>query len=248
MEEELRKLGHKVTVSNRPGKADVNHHINYQSYIFQPDTVNTLMVTHITTPEKLKTLKEAMKTADYGICMSGDTERQLNMKKLATILPAHDCHRKPMIIYIPTNVYPDGCKREGMFRELLKSIDKRHFVFLIMGTGWTPILNELVSDGLQVQYVDRFDMNVHLKMLQASTHALYFGEDEGSMGILDAASCGLKTIAPPVGFHQEIGIDYPFRTQEELNAIFAGLKPKVWDWTWEEYVKNHVKIWEKLLS
>lgn len=251
MRDELLKRGEKVSIgTDGDKKADICHHINYQSYRHVPDTINTLMVTHITTPEKLENLQEGMKTADWGICMSRDTERYLvyseGMKNLSTILPAHDIHKKPIVVYIPTNVYPDGCKREWMFTELVKNIDKRHFVFLVMGTGWKPILGPLVQDGLQVQYVDTFDYSVHLKMLQSSQYALYFGEDEGSMGILDASSCGLRTIAPNIGFHQDIGIDYPFSTQEELQKVFDSLTPKVWEWTWSKYVDEHLKLWKTL--
>jgi hypothetical protein len=252
MERELTQLGYTVTVSNTPKKADINHHINYQSYIHQKVSINTLMVTHITTDDKMNTLKKAMKTADWGVCMSTDTEWALTgkgLKNISTILPAHDGHRKPIVIYIPTNVYPDECKREWMFTELVKHIDKRHFAFLIMGTSWKSILEPLVKAGLQVQYVDHFDMNAHLQMLQASTHALYFGEDEGSMGILDAASCGLTTIAPNVGFHQDIGIDKPFSSMQELASIFDAMtRSRVSEWTWENYAKQHVKLWKKLLK
>jgi hypothetical protein len=255
MKEGLKKLGHDISISPEPDPvADVNHHINYWPYKFEksPKTINTLMVTHITTETKFKALKKGMETAEAGICMSGQTKEELEekgVKNLSVILPAHDGHFKPKIIAILTNVYPDGCKRQWMFSELAKTIDKNKFIFFIMGTGWQPILEPLINDGVQINYIEKFDYNSHIEILSKSEYSLYFGEDEGSMGILDSASCGLKTIAPPVGFHREIGIDYPFRTQDELNEIFRKLAENlVSEWTWDKYAKEHEKIWKQIIE
>ena len=252
MEKHLRLLKVDVSVSAEPDpKADINHHINYRSYVHVP-TKNTLMVTHITTGDKFAYLKKSMRTADWGVCFSRDTQEFLEkkgIKNLSTILPAHDGHRKPKIVAILTNVYPDGCKREEMLTALVDKIDKRAFVFLVMGKGWQPILDPLVANGLQVQYFNAFDYRYYQEILARAEYSLYFGEDEGSMGILDSVSCGLKTIAPNVGFHKDIGIDYPFHNQKELRKIFEQLaQSKVASWTWKKYAEEHLKLWEKLLS
>ena len=248
MADELEKLGVEVTVSNEPDqKSDVNHHINYRSY--RPSgTIDTLMVTHITTADKMESIKSGMKTAKKGICFSRETEEQLKkegIKKLTTILPAHDgLPRRPRRIFISTNVYPDGCKREGMFYELIKNIDCSKFHFYIMGSGWNV-------QGLEanISYLDHFELDDYANLMNVCDYNLYFGMDEGSMGILDATNVGMKTIAPSTGFHKEIGIDYPFTTQLELNEIFKKLATNpVESWTWAQYTKEHMKVWEKLLS
>ena len=245
MKEELEKMKVKVTVTNKPQKADINHHINYRSYI-PSGGIDTLMVTHIWEGDKFERLKEGMKTAKLGICFSKETEKNLRekgIKKLATVLPAHDSlPRKPIAVSITTNVYPDGCKREGMFYELLKNIDCSKFHFLIMGQGWD------INQNANISYLDHFDPKEYLKMLHMSEYNLYFGEDEGSMGTLDAKNVGLKTIAPLKGFHHEIGIDYSFKNQKELNDIFNKLSEnQVKDWTWQNYAQQHKTLWEKLL-
>jgi hypothetical protein len=242
MKEELEKLGVKVTVSDKPQKADINHHINYRSYI-PSGGIDTLMVTHIWEGDKLDRLKEGLKTAT-GICFSKETETQLREKGLetTTILPAHDSlPRKPITVSITTNVYPDGCKREAMFYELLKKIDCSKFHFIIMGSGWD------VNQNANISYLDHFEPEDYLKILHMSEYNLYFGLDEGSMGVLDAKNVGLKIIAPLQGFHREIGIDYPFKTIEELVSIFNKLAENpVQDWTWENYCKKHLTLWKKL--
>jgi len=80
MDEELKKMGFNSYVKNRPDPdADINHHINYLPYKQEnsPDSINTLMVTHIFNGYKFDTLKGQMKTADCGICMSSDTKKSL---------------------------------------------------------------------------------------------------------------------------------------------------------------------------
>lgn len=256
MYDELQKIKDiKVTLGAMPNKdADINHAINYASYKPVKGT-NTLMVTHIDTPSKIKNLQKGMETADMGICMSDDTKNKLvNMgfdeKKLATVLPAHDgVPRRMQVVSILTNVYPDGCKRAEMFSELAKTIDNNQWAFRIMGSGWEEILTDLVAKGLQCDYFPTFDTSVHKQILDSSDYCLYFGMDEGSMGLLDAKNAGLKLIAPPIGFNIDIGIDYPFKTQEELNTIFAELNyNEVKDWTWSGYTAEHLNIWKKLIK
>jgi len=256
LEEELKKIEDiEVSVSNKPNpKADINHHINYLPYK-HTDTKNTLMITHIWEGYKLDSLKKSMETADIGICMSKDVKDNLVKwgipeENLKVALPAHDGNpRRHQVVAILTNVYPDGCKKAEMFTELARTLDNNSWAFRIMGSGWEDILVPLVAKGLQVDYFADFNYEVHKQILETSDYSLYFGNDEGSMGILDSANAGLKLIATNQGFHKEIGIDYPFETQEELNAVFAGLNNnRVKDWTWYMYARNHVSIWRKLLK
>ena len=118
-----------------------------------------------------------------------------------------------------------------------------------MGSGWEDILVPLVAKGLQVDYFASFDPTNHQRILETSDYNLYFGEDEGSMGLLDAKNASLKLIAPNVGFNKDIGVDYPFHTQKQLNDIFKKLSINpVADWTWQNYALAHEKIWKKLLK
>jgi len=42
-------------------------------------------------------------------------------------------------------------------------------------------------------------------------------------------------------------VELPFKNQKELNQIFENIiDNEVKDWTWDNYVKNHIKIWEKM--
>lgn len=256
MYDELEKVkGIEVSIGNVPEPtADVNHHINYLPYKHSGN-VNTLMVTHIWEGYKLNALQDHLKTADLGICMSPDTQNWLIKQgiakdKLNYVLPAHDgLKRRFQVVAILTNVYPDGCKREGMFKELVKTLDKRKWAFRIMGSGWHDMLVDMVAEGLQVDYFAEFDPGIHQKILESSDYALYFGNDEGSMGLLDAKNAGLKCIGTNQGFNIDIGMDYAFDNQEELNKIFEKLSINpVEDWTWKKYTAEHIKLWKKLLK
>lgn len=252
----LLTLGVESIVSPVPSRDhQINYHINYLPYKHEntPDTINVLMITHIFENYKLSAIRKGMETADLGICMSNETMEKLidwgiPKEKLAVVLPAHDGHkRRHQIVSILTNVYPDGCKREEMFIKLVKTLDYNKWAFRIMGTGWHEILAPLVAEGLQVDYFAEFNYDIHKQILESSDYSLYFGNDEGSMGILDSANAGVKTIATNQGFHKDIGIDYAFDTQEELNEIFKNLnKNPVENWTWENYAKNHLKLFNSL--
>ena len=230
LNEELIKLGHESYITQSPdNKADITHHINYLPYDHSksPDSINTLEITHIWEGYKLDALKKGMETADMGICFSPDTKSKLihwglDKKKLTYVLPAHNGRpRRHQVVAILTNVYPDGCKREEMFTSLVKTLNFNEWAFRIMGSGWSEILVPLVADGLQVDYFHNFDADIHQKILESSDYALYFGNDEGSMGLLDAANAGLKTIGTKQGFHIDMPLDYYFDTQEELNNLAA---------------------------
>lgn len=237
---ELQKLGEDVYITQKPDlKADIRHHINYLPYSYTPFH-NTLMITHIFEGYKLEKLREAMKTASIGICFSDDTkdwliERGLDKEKLTTILPAHDQFpRRKLKVLIVTNVYPDNCKREEMFYAIPHNEDIK---YTIMGKGWK-----------QADYPE-FNYEIYKKLLQENDYLLYFGKDEGAMSVLDAKQVGLKVIAPNIGFHKDLEIDYPFDTQEELNQILKNLTHNpVGDWTWSRYVLEHKKVWENIVN
>lgn len=254
--EELGKIkGMKVSIGKAPDlTADINHHVNYLPYKYNSDFkgIDTLMVTHIFEGYKKDALTEQMKTA-FGICMSDWTKNQLiewgfDKNKLATVLPAHDgLTRRHQVVAILTNVYADGCKREEMFIKLVETLDNNKWAFRIMGSGWSDILAPLVAKGLQVDYFAEFDKTNHTRILESSDYNLYLGEDEGSMGLLDSKNAGLKLIAPNVGFNVDIGVEYPFKDQEELNDVFKKISINpVEGWTWKKYANEHVKIWKKL--
>jgi hypothetical protein len=215
------------------------------------------MITHLSgdanhsEKQKIEIAKNCLKTA-HGICMNPGLIKKLikagvPKSKLDFVYHAHDgFKRRPRLIAIVANVYPDGRQREGMFTELFKSFEnKRDFAFRIMGKGWMPILDPLVKQDLQIQYINEFTGDLYLQMLNTSDYLLFTGdEDSLAQSVVDAKQMNLKVIAPP---SDDITIDYPFRNQKELNEIFRKMNEnEVAEWTWDNYVKKHIAIWKKL--
>lgn len=259
MQRELNALGVTCTVSATPDPlADVNHHVNYLPYRHPPQDskgLNTLMITHFTqgTDDKLRFIKDAMRTADCGICFSSTMVKYLSrhdVPKLNYVLPAHDnIPPRPKVVALLTKVYPDGRKREWMVSELAKTIDKSRFTFLVMGDGWQPTLAPLAQEGFKISFWKDFDAELHQKILNTADFVLYTGdEDCMPQSIIDATQAGVRTIAPRHEWQEDLAVDFCFETQEELNAIFAKLGHNpVGDWTWKHYSEQHLAIWRGLL-
>src|SRR5262245_50875777 len=75
--------------------AEVNHHVIYHDYPGRSARVETLMVTHIDTEEKVQRLRRGLDNADMAICMSRDTLGKLEIlgfprQKLCFVSPGHD--------------------------------------------------------------------------------------------------------------------------------------------------------------
>ena len=256
MERELIDLGHKVKVSGKPEKADINHHLNFISYV-PSGGKDTTMITHVsgdknmTEEEKVNLVKNQLKTS-VGICMNQVLKDKLvkagcDEKKLFVSGHAHDSiQRRPILIAVCSNLYADGRKREEMFTKLVKQLpNQKDFVFRIMGKDWMRVLEPLRKIGIQVQWTDKFMGDLYEQLLCTSDYLLYTGdEDSLAQSVIDAKQAGLRVIAPP---QKEFEVEFPFNNQAELNSIFAKfLENPVKDWTWENYTKQHIKVWEKL--
>ncbi|SRR6266404_1587351 len=264
LNENLRLQGVDVDIAKTPDpSADINHHIIYFDYDGRKTTTETVMITHIDTDWKLDRVRQQVIEAEMGVCMSADTLQQLVRKgvprhKLCYINPAHDDWVRPRkkLIGITSKVQPSGCKREEMLLELAGRIAADDFKFFIMGGGWSSIVDSLRKLGIEVDHYDRFDDQAYRQILPSLDYFLYFGQDEGSMGFLDALSAGIPTIVTPQGFHLDAinGITHPFNDLRELVKIFADiaapahrLRHSVEDWTWSEYARKHLVLWDYLL-
>lgn len=265
LEKQLRILGQDVVISNRADKKyDINHHIIYTGYDNQVTNIDTVMLTHIDYFSKAFSVKDKMKHAKLGICMSKETMNRLAAigipkEKLCYVNPAHNEHLKPKkwTIGITSRLYSYGLKRESFLPKLLEEIDSEYFRFKIMGSGWESIIAKLKQKGFEVDYYPDFDLEEYVSLMQMLDYYLYMGEDEGSMGFVDAVFCGVKTIATTQGFHLDAkaGLTHGFTEFEELVAIFQQIqsdlqirRKSVKDWTWESYAKKHLEIWQHLMK
>lgn len=147
-------------------------------------------------------------------------------------------------------------KRTAAILDIVEGISCDYFRFVIMGSGWESIVDELRLRGFEVQYYNEFNYNVYVNIMQEIDYFLFIGFDEGSMGYLDALAAGAGTIVTPQGFHLDADceIDYPCRNIEQFRRAFLDLQQKrmkkvnaVRDWTWGNYTDKHIEIWDYIL-
>jgi len=126
-----------------------------------------------------------------------------------------------------------------------------------MGGGWEKIVGNMQKLGFKVNYCKDFDYEKYIKLVPTFDYFLYFGFDEGSMGFVDALSAGVKTIVTPQGYHLDAlgGVTYPINNLDDIIRAFDQIAEEkrrlvrsVSNWTWENYTREHIKVWECLLN
>lgn len=263
--ENLCKLGHPCVIGDAPDDtADINHHVIYMNYSGSSTGVHSLMVTHIDDALKLAKLRNGLATAKAAICMSAESVQRLcslglDSGKLAFVSPARDGVAPPrrIVVGITTRLYPDGRKREKDLVKLTEGLSPDDFSFKIMGFGWADIVKDLQARGFVIEYFEEFDLGKYGELISSLDYFLYLSGDEGSMGYIDALAAGVKTIVQPQGFHLDAvdGITHAFTSFAELKAVFAAIaadkhqrQEAVRNWTWENYARCHLGIWERCLT
>ena len=265
MNERLNSLGIDSVIAKTPDpEADINHHIIYLNYDGKKLTNETMMITHVDSNQKVQLIKKQLNNVRMGICMSKETVDKLvsyglPRHKLCYVDPAQDNVIKPRkyVIGLTSNLHDDYRKREEFLVDLCSRIDSEYFKFVIMGTGWNKIIDDINKIGIETEYYDHFDYNEYVQLMPKFDYYLYFGFDEGSMGYMDALRAGIGTIVTPQGYHMDFrdGIDYPCSNigdfVDAFNSICSKRKKRVnliTDYTWETYTDKHIEIWNYLLK
>ena len=188
LHENLKLQGVDADIANTPDPtADINHHIIYSYYDgskSSPNTLDTVMITHIDTDQKLDLVRQQLTNADMGICMSKETLEQIvrlgvPRHKLCYVNPAHDQTIRPRrkLIGITSKVQPTGCKRERMLTDLAGNISGADFEFFIMGSGWAPVVESMRNRGIEVEYHEDFDEKIYISRIPMLDYYLYLGQD-----------------------------------------------------------------------
>lgn len=265
MMEELVKRGIQVDIGKNIDKtADINHHIAFHLYEPLCDCNDTLMITHVDTINKVNLIKHQLNVAKMGICMSRDTMEQLVQmgvprEKLCYINPAQDGKIKPRkyVLGITHRTYEDHRKRADALLDICNGISPDYFEFKIMGVGWEKIIEKIRGKGFSVIYYPEFDYETYIQLIPSLDYYLYWGFDEGSMGYLDALAAGIGTIVTPQGYHLDTrdGLTYPCKTIDDFIYVLSRLELErrkitgaVSDWTWENYTKKHIEVWNYILG
>jgi hypothetical protein len=244
--------------------ADINHYLFYLDYKYTPNILATLMITHIDDSLKMNFLKQNSKLFNMGICMSYETmtnliSNNIESKKLCYVNPAIDGDIKirPKLVGITCRVQADGRKRQNFLSRLAKDISPDHFKFVIMGDGWDKQIKDLEDNKFIVEYYNSFDIVKYKEIISSLDYYLYFGQDEGQIGFIDASSAGIETIVTKQGYHLDTTFksNYLYDTYSELLDIFNKLqnnRNKIIDsvktWNWNDYTNKHLEIWHFILN
>ncbi len=270
LQEELGMLGQDVWISEEEdATADVNHFISYArlaKFYGNAVTVRTTMVTHIDTLMKKELIFFQARHGAVGICMSADTQQKLiswgmPADKICYINPAQDgeIQLRKMILGITNRCHfsEDLRKRDDFIVKVCEQLNPEFFKLRIMGGGWNDIVRRLRELKFEVDYYAEFDREIYMQLMPSLDYWLYYGFDEGAMGYLDALAAGVKTIATPQGYHLDTkcGLTYPCSTVDDFAMVLKQIQNEkqqivdsVKDWTWENYAKKHLEIWQYLTS
>jgi hypothetical protein len=266
----LNALGHEADVSDiADERADINHWMSFAFADGCSRTLNSMFVTHADDPYKVRLICERLSgPIQLALCMSPHAAEELAelgaaADRLWYVLPAMDQVLQPrrVVIGITTRVYDDGRKRESFLRRLAAEMPLTAFRFLIFGSGWEPVVADLRRAGAEVELdPGGKDWRGDYERIQSAVphfdYYLSMGMDEGSLGTLDAASAGVRTIVTAQGFHRSLpgGIDHPILDYADLRSIFTQIAARIANagayrqWSWETYGREHAAIWSAMMT
>lgn len=268
LKEELCRLGQDADIADEEDPlADVNHYVFYgdlKRVCRNRHTVRTSMVTHIDCSLKKDMIKFQTQNQVTCICMSAETLNRLSSwgiarERICYVNPAHDeeIKTRKIVLGITNRCYygMDFRKRDDLIVEICKQIDPQLFELKIMGAGWDEIVLRIEELGFTVNYYAEFDREIYKELIPSLDYWIYYGFDEGSMGYLDALAAGVKTICTPQGYHLDTkcGLTHPCSTIEDFVKVLKQIQEEkrqimdaVKDWTWSNYAKKHLEIWQYL--
>lgn len=263
----LSQLGVENCISDEPLDGySVHHHI---PYTLTPSTlrapVNTVLVTHIDSKSKLAKSRNLVRAGFHLIAMSKQTAEMIRPWPISgaggadhvrTFLLPSLIERKPRIkIGVFFRTYSDGRKREKTLLEICKKLGGENLIFMIMGSGWSVIVNHLRALGAEVRHTSEFERRKYLDWIDRCDFVLLLGRDEGAVAFLDGLASGKRVIAPAVGYH----LDYLHPNivlASNSEEIAAALRPEielatrayglVGNAQWPLYANAHLALWQEI--
>lgn len=243
------------------------------SYVFANPCIGktSILITHIDDTYKLAHVKSLLKKNNkiVYICLSSQTAKFLitqgiDQANVTYVLPGVDEFIEPRKIKIGTSgrIYKDGRKNEKWLLEVSSRIDMSPFHFHFFGNGWDKIGNTLLKCGASVTIMSEnteFEAQ-HAELVEdmkQMDYWMYLGQDEGSMGCLDAALIGIPLITTPQGFHLELptGIKHKIESSNGLQNVLEVISFEYQElinvrenWTWNRFAMDHLSIWNLIDS
>jgi len=181
-------------------------------------------------------------------------------EKTKVIYPGVDL-KKFFLRKITIGIFQRGVHKdkgnEFMFN-LPDFIDLKNFAFVFVGKGWDNVVNKYSRMGIETDYypAERYDF---YPMLYEGIEYLLIPslKEGGPMCLLEALAMGIPVIASKVGMVEDFGVEYTFEPGNylELAEILTKIeeerikrRKKVEALTWENHVKQLIKVFEKVLE
>lgn len=257
---------HEVTTSKQidPG-ADVNIHIPFHTLLGDAELGNSKHIaayTHCNIGAAGEVV-EACNRADLVTAMSFTGRQELldfgvDPRKIWVIPSAADGFsyrpRRVMIVGYPQ---PNGRKREVLLLDLAYQYDLTAFEFVLVGQGWEPLANLLVSMGVNAKPIIPIDDDTLETFYQSADVLLVTGYIEGGpLPLLEAMASGTRVLSPRFGYaadylNAEDLYDTPAELMDKLNAL-AG-KSILYhqiarSWTWRDYTAEYAMLIGRLTN
>tara|TARA_B100000989_G_scaffold297452_1_gene283272 strand:+ start:534 stop:1508 length:975 start_codon:yes stop_codon:yes gene_type:complete len=266
LKKNIKKKNLKVEISKKPIKGyDVYHHISYlncnHKTLFQ-EKVNTSMITHVDTINKLKIIIKLNSHIDCFTVQSFQTKKYINkfLDKIKTkviyVPPNEKVSLNKIKLGIFSNKYSDGRKNEKVLINTLKKLNPNIFEIFIMGKNWEKEIKQIKNLNFTCYYEKNFNINRYKSILAKVDYLLYLGFDEGSISVMDALKSGTKLIVTNQGFHKDFFKFVDYKINNINNDLYTHLnkmqknifKKKIFmnQFNYENFTNNHLKLWKKI--
>lgn len=190
-------------------------------------------------------------------------DKGIPKNKICYIHPPHDGTLKPRRLKIGiVGMKPMASEFDDFITKFVQATVLDGYEFEVAGCGWEQVLCQLKAAKAVVQYYpstrdSKQDENAYRNNLCKWDYYLYFGYEEGLLGVFDSMAAGVPIIAHSnlSEFTSKNAITKYFSSGAELANILRKLTNErrqrsdhVKDWTWSEYARQHAIAWRMILE
>jgi hypothetical protein len=243
------------------------HYLNVSRDFIKTDKgIHTFLVPHIDSIQKEQEFLSNMNTGAFPIFLSREHAKRTSERLKLDLIPHYispgsDLADKKLRfrVVISSHIYPDGRKNEHYLIQLAQEIPLKNFHFIFIGKAWSKVEASVKKSGATVEWFNPNtspfpDYKQSLDIIRGCDLFLYLGDDEGSLGALDAYLLGVTLLISNQGFHQE----FADRNNVHLFDDYYGLKTKLMElssslatinsnkWTWYNMTTKYLEYWDSL--
>jgi hypothetical protein len=245
------------------------HYMNVSRDFIKIDKgIHTFLVPHIDSSKKDQVLIANLEAGAFPIFFSRDHAKKTFNRLNLDYIPHHispgsdladDNYRFRVVV--SSHVYPDGRKNEHYLIQLAHEFSLSKFQFIFIGKSWSIVAENLKKAGAIIEWFDPSNSQYpnykqSLDIIRSCNLFLYLGNDEGSLGALDAYLLGIPLLISNQGFHQEFverkdvflfDTYYDFKTKiiELSSAVNVDYRK---NWTWYAMFTKYVEYWDSIIN